>query len=143
MNFEILEGITQADAAFRIYGRDLKELFRSGAGALFSVMISNADCVKRAIEKKVELENESIDLLLHDFLQEIIFFKDSESLILFPEAIDIAESGNTYKLKCSFQGEGIDVKKHQLKIDVKAVTFHNLKVEKIRNEWTGTFVLDV
>jgi SHS2 domain-containing protein len=143
MPFEIIDELTRADIAFRITGSDLDELFFSGAYALLSVMLENPDSKSPTIERKLELKNTAIDMLLYDFLNELIFIKDAESLILFPKIISITNSENVYQLNSIFNGEYIDSSKHKLNVDVKAVTMHNLSANKIQNGWEAVFVLDV
>ncbi len=142
MSFEQIDNITRADVAFRISGRDLEELFLSGAEALLSVLIENPHSLLFKVEKQAVFGN-SVDLLLYDFLQEIIFYKDSESLILLPKSMNFSCPGTQIHLNCVLHGEYLDHTKHKSNHDVKAVTMHNLKVEKSGKGWTGEFVLDV
>jgi SHS2 domain-containing protein len=142
MSFEQIENITRADIAFRISGRNLNELFFSGAEALLSVLIENPQSLSFGIERYIEFAN-SIDLLLYDFLQEIIFYKDSESLLLLPKSMVFTDAKKQTQLKCILHGESFDYKKHKPNIDIKAITLHNLKVIKSDKGWTGEFLLDV
>ncbi|MFQ6003010.1 MAG: archease, partial [Candidatus Zixiibacteriota bacterium] len=52
------------------------------------------------------------------------------------------EKPDGYKLHASVGGELIDVEKHKVKVDVKAVTYHLLKVKKIDDKWTAKVILD-
>lgn len=143
MGFELIEDITMADVAFRITGEDLTVLFSSGARALISVLIENPESITRIEKRKAVFENTEIDLLLFDFLQEIIFFKDSESLILLPESMVFSIERNRHVLECTYSGERMDPCKHALNLDVKAVTMHHLSATKTGEGWYATFVLDV
>lgn len=143
MAFELVENITRADIAVHLSGDDLNELFVSGAHALLSVMVGNPDSVVHKTEREVGLENPEIDLLLFDFLHEIIFFKDSESLLLLPDKLFINRRGETFFLESVLSGEPIDNRRHELLTDVKAVTMHNLKVARSDERWTGLVVIDV
>lgn len=84
-----------------------------------------------------------IDILLYDFLNELIFIKDAESLILLPKTINITKLNNVYLLDSIFNGENIDNTKHKLNVDVKAVTMHNLSANKTENGWEAVFILDL
>lgn len=143
MGFEIIEDITLADIALRICGRDLNEMFVSGAWAIISMMVENPESISRHIERDIRLTNSNLDLLLFEFLQEIIFYKDSESLLLIPDDVKISNSCDVHKLECRVYGETIKRDKHVLNVDVKAVTMHNLNVEKRDDIWMATLVLDV
>jgi SHS2 domain-containing protein len=143
MPYETIDDITRADVAFRITGKDLNELFFSGAEALMSVMLEYPESISRNAEKKIILKNVSLDMLLYDFLSELIFIKDAESLLLLPENIKIENMHNNYILNSEFYGEKIDRHKHKLIVDVKAVTMHNLRFEKLQTGWESVFVLDL
>lgn len=143
MGFELIENVTRADIAIHLFGDDLNELFISGGHALISVMVGNPESVIRKIERKVELLNPELDLLLFDFLQEFIFFKDSELLFLIPDSILVDQTGEGFSLKAILRGEPIDNRRHKLLLDVKAVTMYNLNVAKIDERWTASVVLDV
>ncbi|HEX9916982.1 MAG TPA: archease [candidate division Zixibacteria bacterium] len=138
--YRFLEDVVIADAAFIAQGRNLEELFANCALATFEVMVDTTKLV--ACEKReVEIENEKIDELLVDWLSELIFLKDRDKIFFRDFKINISKSGK-YKLKASAFGEKIDTKKHKLKSDVKAVTYHLLEVTKKKN-WKARVVLDV
>ncbi len=143
MGFEVIDDITFADIAFRIYGQDINELFASAAQAVISAMIENPESISMGIEKNIELQDNEPDALLFNFLQEFIFYKDSESLLLLPDSIKIIDTENIYKLKSVIYGETINNEKHDLLVDVKAVTMHKLDLRNKDGVWTATLVLDV
>ena len=143
MKFEIIDEYTRADAAFRAYGNDLNELFAAGARAVMSVMVENIELIDREIEKSIYLENNELTALLHEFLQEFIFFKDSASLLLIADTVEVDYRTDTCKLKCRAYGETIKRDKHEFNVDVKAVTMHRLNVERKDKTWIATVILDV
>ena len=143
MPYEILDGVTRADVAFRISGKDLSELFVSASNALLSVLIEDPESLSSKTEKRFELKNTAVDMLLFDLLNELIYVKDAEYLLLAPVKISINNSDNTYVFEGIFKGEEIDISRHKLNVDVKAVTMHNLMAEQIQNGWEAVFVLDV
>ncbi len=143
MNFEILEDITSADVAFRAAGESIEELFSSAAYAVMSVMLDDTGAVNRNVHRDIAISGTEADLLLHSFLSEFVFYKDAESLLLFPEKIEIQYTGSGYELRCRTAGEVIDRRKHAFRIDVKAVTLHMLKVEHDSAGWSAIVVLDV
>ncbi len=143
MGYEIIDGITRADIAFRVSARNLNELFFSGAEALLSVMIEDINSIAFTKEKHFSCKDTVIDLLLHSFLQEILFFKDAESLLLVPKGVKLVQSDDSFNLDCVLHGEGIDACRHSIKLDVKAVTLHNLTVQNTGEQWIATFVVDI
>ena len=82
MPYKFLDEIATADIAFEATGRDLPELFSDAADATMNVMIDNLDAIEARETRQIELSNDKLDMLLFDFLQELIYFKDAERLLL-------------------------------------------------------------
>ena len=142
MRYEILENITAADVAFKAYGTTVNDLFSSSAEALLGILLANPESLTGTVQKKIELRNENLDMLLYDFLNEILFIKDSENIILKLWKISVT-GRKSYRLACKMQGEKIDRNKHSFNVDIKSVTMHELKVEKNGKLWEATVVVDV
>jgi len=143
MPYKYLEDIGTADIAFEATGRDLPELFTVAADATMNVMIENLDAIEPRERRGIELENDKIDMLLFDFLQELIYFKDTERLLLRIPEVHIDEEDGAYSLNATAQGEPLDAARHEQRADVKAVTLHRFRVEKTEGEWKATVILDI
>jgi SHS2 domain-containing protein len=143
MPYEYVDDISVADVAFRACGQTLEELFRAAADATTGAMVENLTEVGGAVRKRVSLSDGSLDLLLLQLLQEIVFFKDAERLLLRVGTISFGKKGGRHFLDAILVGESIDAAKHRLVVDVKAVTLHRLRVEKGEKGWEATVVLDV
>lgn len=142
-NFEIIDGVTRADVAFRAYGGTITELFASAALALMSIMLVNPEGIVFSTKRSIALDNRDRELLLFEFLNEFLFFKDSELLLLKPESVDIEEVDGEFRLQCDARGEHIDRNRHAFNVDIKAVTMHGLSVARESEQWFATVVLDV
>jgi len=138
MKYKYLGDIAIADIAFEAYGNNLNELFENCALALSEVMV-NLKTVKHKRKKQIKIKEKKTDLLLFDFLNEIIFLKDSDSLLFNKFKVNIKDN----KLTCTAEGEKIDRENHELKLDVKAVTMHMLEVKEEKSKWKATVVLDI
>jgi SHS2 domain-containing protein len=143
MPYHYLEDIGTADIAFEATGRDLPQLFTSAADATMNVMIENIDTIEPREMRCIELKNDAIDMLLFDFLQELIYFKDAERLLLRVREMRIEEREGTYSLSATTVGEPLDARRHQQRADVKAVTLHDFRVEKTEGGWKGRVILDI
>ncbi len=143
MAFELLDGISRADIAFRVRGRDPESLFTAGAEALVSLMIKDLETVLRKSTVTFSCEAADLELLYFDFLSEFIFFKDSDKMLLLPEAIEIVRSNGGYRLTCTVRGEAIDRLRHLFTVDIKAVTMHNLHIARDDAGYSATIVVDV
>jgi SHS2 domain-containing protein len=143
MPYHYLEEFGTADIAFEATGRDLPELFIYAADATMNVMIDNLDAIEPRETRHIELSNDQIDMLLFDFLQELIYFKDAERLLLRVRDAWIEERDEKYFLKTEAAGEPLDAARHHQRADVKAVTLHDFSVEKDNGGWKATVLLDI
>ena len=141
MPYLYLEELSSADAAFEVTGRTLEELFSDAAIATFEVM-ADTNTVKQLLIREIELENESVDGLLIDWLSELVFLKDTENILFGAFDVNIRKN-DVYILKAEAKGERIDREKHSLRSDVKAVTYHMFEVTKKGDKWTARVVLDI
>src|SRR6266853_4178039 len=108
MPYKYLEDIGTADIAFEATGRDLPELFSDAADAMMNVMIDNLNAIEPRKTRQIELSNQQIDMLLFDFLQELIYFKDAERLLLRVRDVRIQERDQRYFLTAKAAGEALD-----------------------------------
>jgi SHS2 domain-containing protein len=143
MPFEYLEHITSADVAFKAWGRSLEESFSACADALVNAMVEQLDSIRPLEKREINLKNEQLDLLLFDFLQEIIYYKDSELLLLRVPMVNVAEEKGGYRLRAEAMGEKLDPARHDARVDVKAVTLHRFSLQKSDRGWEAMVVLDV
>lgn len=143
MPYNFLDDIAIADIAFEAWGDTLEEMFVSAAEAAMNVMVANLDGIERIENRNISLESEKLDMLLFDFLQELIFLKDAEMLLLRVENVKIGRGDDRCFLSAEAYGQKIDPEKHDLIVDVKAVTLHKFKVEHTPRGWETLVVLDI
>jgi SHS2 domain-containing protein len=143
MPYHYLEEIGTADIAFEATGRDLPELFAAAADATMNVMIDNLDAIEPRETRQIELSNDKIDMMLFDFLQELIYFKDARRLLLRAREAQIDHKGTEYFFKAKVAGERLDDTRHQQRADVKAVTLHGFSVAKYDGGWKARVLLDI
>ena len=143
MPYRYLEEIGTADIAFEATGCDLAELFSDAADATTNVMIDNIESIQPRETRQIELSNDEIDMLLFDLLQELIFLKDAERLLLRIGEMQIAERDENYFLKATVEGEPLDAERHHQRADVKAVTLHGFSVEPTQGGWKARVLLDI
>jgi len=83
------------------------------------------------------------DMNRSDYLQELIYFKDAEGLLLLPKELQIQEEEGGFSLSGIVEGEEIDSSRHELRVDVKAVTLHQFELEQTLSGWRAVVILDV
>jgi len=143
MPYRFMEDIAIADVAFEAWGRSREEMFTAAADALLNVMVAKPDTILESEEVKIRLENSALDMLLFNFLGELIFFKDSRLLLLRIKSAIIEFIDGNYTLTAVARGERIDPSRHPLTVDVKAVTLHRFSVQETEDGWRTEVVLDI
>jgi len=140
--YKFLEKFVTADMAFEAYGSDLSELFTNAASAVAAAMVDPKSMAPK-IKKAIKMQNRELPNLMIDFLNEIIYYKDAES-ILFPKAsVKVTESNGLYKLAADLAGDKIDFAKHKVEADVKSATWHMFELQKKGKSWYTRVVLDI
>ena len=132
-----------ADIGFTATGRTPEELMVAAADATMNVMVEDLAEIDGRQKKDLRVEAASLDMALFDLLQELVFYKDAEELLLRLAKVVIAMTDDRIVVTAEAWGEQIDREKHQLLVDVKAVTLHRFKVEETEEGWTATVVLDI
>ena len=142
MPYRYLEDIAISDVAFEAWSDTLEDLFIAASDATLNVMVENLKTVADKTRRPVHLEDPKIDMLLFQLLQEQIFYKDAEQLLLRVRQIRIQHHENRYEMSAEAYGERLDMDRHELLADVKAVTLHRFKVEPDDQGWRATVILD-
>jgi SHS2 domain-containing protein len=143
MQFRFDDAISSADVAFEAWGATQEELFIASAAALLRTMVEEPEEVARQQQLTFRLENKEFDLLLWDFLSELIFYKDARRLLLHADAVEIKAGEGIFQLEAQVSGEEIATDRHHCLVDVKAVTLHCFRVVHEDDCWKAVVVLDV
>ncbi|MGD8267906.1 MAG: archease [Desulfobacterales bacterium] len=143
MPYRFIDEIATADVAFEASGADLEEVFTAAAEALLAVTVADHLTVRGSLRKTVTLVAESEEMLLFDFLQELVFLKDRDQTLLRVDRIDILPGKEGYHLEAKLAGEQLDYDRHDLVVDVKAVTMHQFHLAPTPDGWQARIVLDI
>ncbi len=128
-----------ADLGLEIFGKDRNDLFRNSVLAISDIIIDRGSV--RDIESRAfDAEGNNIEELLINFLREILYLYNGERwLIKKCKIFDM----NDLKLRASLKGEALDPGRHSIKMEIKAVTYHGVEIQKLSNGWSGRFICDV
>lgn len=135
--FEVFEHT--ADLGLRISSQTLAGLFVDAARGLFSIIAPNLDEVQRVHTKSYQLAADANDFLLFDWLNELLFTFESEKLLLSQFDVVIDEAG----LRATAHGEPMDLGRHEMAHEVKAITYHGLRVEQDESGWIAEVIVDI
>ena len=143
MKYRFLENVAIADTCFEAFGKSESELFENSALAIAETM-AEAKKVKPKEKREIALEAKSLEQLLHDFLDEIVFLKDESGMVFSKFVVKVSKEKNSCKVKAQIFGQKISgLGPKVLKTDVKAVTWHDFGIKKSGNNFVATVVLDV
>ena len=131
-----------SDIGFRAYGRDLAEAFENAALALFEVMVDTGKVDARE-EAEVELEAEDEKALLYDWLDRLIYLRDSDNKVFSKFSVKITENQGGFKLQARIWGETFDPGKHSDRTAVKAMTYHMMEITRSPEETYVQVVVDI
>lgn len=143
MPYRFLEEEATADIALEAWGRDLPEVFRAAADAVTNTMIEDLESLEPREELPLELEDDALDLLLFNFLQQLVYHKDAEMLLLRVPDVAVERADGRWRLRARARGERLDPLRHDQRVDVKAVTLHRFRLEQEPNGWRVFAILDV
>lgn len=143
MPYRYLPEIATADVAFEAVGATLEEMFTAAADATMNVMVSDLDTIALTERRSLRVESDAVDMLLFELLQELIFYKDADMILLRVPEVHIAQGEEGYTLTAEAFGEILDPGKHDLVVDVKAVTLHLFQVEQTSLGWKSLVILDI
>jgi SHS2 domain-containing protein len=141
--YRFLEDQFTADIGFVASGGTLDECFAAAAEATLEVMLANPQSLQPRARRRAHVESESLDLALLRFLEELVYYKDTEQLLLRASGVAVVQRDRCWVVDGSLEGEPIDASRHELCADVKAVTLHRLEVRQSNGGWEATVVLDV
>ena len=108
-----------------------------------NVMVSDLNAIAAVEHRMLQATAEELDMLLFKLLQELIFYKDAERLLLRVRMVHIEAQPGQFSLRAEAYGEEIDPEKHDLIVDIKAVTLHRFKVEQTPRGWEAIVILDI
>jgi len=128
-----------ADLGLRVRAADLDALFAEAARGLFAMVVENLDDVRHEARRDVRLTGTAHDYLLFDWLNELLYLFDTERLLFSKFETRVEPPG----LSASAWGEPIDASRHQLTHEIKAITYHGLRLERTSEGWLAEVIVDI
>jgi len=135
--FEIFEHT--ADLGIRVVAADVDTLFADAGKGLFAVIVANLADVRPVQEVAFRLAGSQPDYLLFDWLNELLYTFESRRLLLAEFQVRVSPTG----LEATARGEPADETRHTLEHEVKAITYHALKVEQTPTGWLAEVIVDI
>jgi protein archease len=139
--WRFVEDVALADCAVDLEGRDLDDLFETAAAALAQLMVDPAT-IAVTLARTIMLEATALDLLLYDWVSELIFLKDRDRQVFTRCQVHV-DGERPCHLRAELEGGVIDPERTVLGADPKAVTFHQFTLERVDSGWRARLVIDI
>jgi SHS2 domain-containing protein len=128
-----------ADVGIRARADTVEELFAEAARGLFALMIENLEAVRTVEEVTFHVSADDVEELFHDWLAELLFAFNARRLALAEFHVQLSAS----ELTATARGEPIDPTRHEIAVEVKAITWCGLKVQRQPDGWLAEVVVDI
>lgn len=138
--YRFLEHMT--DAVIEAHGDTMEEAFEQAARGLNDTMI-DLKGVSPDREVKIAAEGHDIESLLFDWLDKVMLTLVADGIVMSDFSVKIKKTDGGYALDGTTRGEKLDLKKHAYKVEIKAVTYHEMSVKQEAGRTTVRFLLDL
>ena len=135
--FRVLEHTS--DVGFEAFGATRSEVFRNAGRALMSLIVDLDSVLPRDSAKTVAEGSEPTELLVN-WLSEILYLQDAEGW-LFTDFDIVNLTDNS--ISASALGERLEPGRHEIKLLVKAITYHQLLLERADAGWRAQVYVDI
>ena len=131
------------DALIEAYGSTLEEAFENAARGLNDTMIDLKD-VRPNMEVKIEAQGHDLYELFFDWLDKVMLLLVADNIVMSEFNVKIKKKDEDgYSLEAVANGEKLDLLKHNYKVEIKAVTYHEMLIKQRNNTYIVQFLLDL
>ncbi|MBY9019433.1 MAG: archease [Candidatus Lokiarchaeota archaeon] len=133
-----------ADVQVRCWGPTLETAFSQAAYGLMTTITPDLKKVTPSIERKIIVKAEDKEALIFDFLSEFLYIFDVDELVFSQISVNkIIETSGIYILEANLKGEKFSRSKHEIGIEVKAITYSFLNIDEKKNKSIIDIVFDI
>lgn len=128
-----------SDLAIKVFGRTPEELFANSAFALFDLM---TDIEKVQAQEKLPLEVEGADRddLMVNWMRELLYLYQGSGYLL--KEFQVREFKENY-VRGEVRGEKYDPDRHEIQREIRAVAYHQSRMEKTGEQWTAQVIFEL
>ena len=135
------------DAFVQAHGSSLEVLFGNCAKGLVNIMF-DIDKVEDRKFSTITASGEDLENLLFDWLEKVLLKILIDHIVVSRFSIEISKKNanvmeKKYLLRARVGGEKVSYSKHNYKIEIKAITYHELKIKRIGPNYVATFLVDL
>ena len=140
MSYRVLDHT--ADLGLEITATDLEGLF---AGALMGLTdcVTERSKVGEELERTLAVEARDLELLMVAWLEEAVYRFEVDGLVFRRAEVRVAAREGGWELQARVAGQRFDPRRLPLKVPIKGVTYHQLRVEEREDGWTARVIFDI
>lgn len=127
-----------ADICIRVKAKDLKELFTNTALAMFDIIAEEKSAKTNPKKIKIEQRADDLEELFVNWLNELLSLSAVNELIFYDFSIDKIGTDLLVAAVC-----GRNVSDYKVNVEIKAATYHDLKIEESKDGWQAQIIFDV
>lgn len=128
-----------ADLGLRATAPNRNALFAEIAECLFSAVVEDVASIRPTLSESLELAGDDREFLLFDWLRELLRRFEMDGMLYARFDVSVRDDG----LSATIHGEPVDRSRHPLSHEVKAITYHELKVEQTPHGWLAEVIVDI
>lgn len=128
-----------ADVGLRMRAGSFADLLVEAGRALVATMVAHPERIQAHERVTIQLDGSNRDYLLIDWLNELLYLFEHRGLICCRFVVNLGESGLTAEVA----GEPFDASRHGSAHEVKAITYHGLRVAQQGDQWSAEVVIDI
>lgn len=130
-----------ADLKFVAFGKTLEEAFANAAPAMFDYLIP-VEKIRPVHQEKIEKKANSLEKLLFDYLDELLYFLDTQGLLVCEmQQMTIEKKASDYVLSAIAFGDFAE--HYETGGDIKAITYHEMKISQTKQGYEVQVVVDI
>ena len=127
------------DVGIQIFGRTLQYLFINAAFGMFEIMTDLVN-IEKGTSEIIEVAGDGLEELLVNWLSELNYLFITESKVF--NRFNITRY-KEFELTATVHGAIVDLNRHPVNTEIKAVTYHELYVKELKNRWEAQVIFDI
>jgi SHS2 domain-containing protein len=133
-----------ADVQVRCYGFSIEQAFEQAAYSLMKTISPDLEKIQIIEKKEITIKAEDKEALLENFLSEFLYIFDVEGLIFSQIIIKkVIKIESEYRLIAIAKGEKFDKFRHEIGIEVKAITYSYMNIDEKSDLTVIDIVFDI
>jgi SHS2 domain-containing protein len=128
-----------ADVGLRVRAANLAALLVEAGRGFTSLLVENLEAIEPRQTVAFAIEGSDPDYLFFDWLNELLYTFETRHLLFSRFEVTPREAG----IDATAWGEALDLARHRTHHEIKAVTYHRLRVEASEDGWTAEVILDI